>query len=77
MRKIETQKMDRHFKGKLYYVIDVAEHTETGESFIVYKALYGEYKTYIRPYEMFASEVEHEKYPDVTQKYRFELVENK
>lgn len=75
MRTIETQKMYRHFKGRLYYVIDIAEHTETGDSYIVYKALYGDYKTYIRPYEMFASEVDREKYPEVTQKYRFELVE--
>lgn len=75
MRKIETQKMYRHFKGKLYYILDVAEHTETGELYIVYKALYEDYKTYIRPYDMFVSEVDHDKYPDVTQKYRFELVE--
>lgn len=75
MRKIETQKMYQHFKGKLYYVVDIAEHTETGEKYVVYKALYGDYKTYIRPYDMFASEVEHDKYPDVAQKYRFELVE--
>ena len=74
MRIIETQKMYRHFKGNLYYVLDIASHTETGESMVVYKALYGDYKTYVRPYDMFASEVDHDKYPDVKQTYRFELV---
>ena len=58
----------------LYFVLDIAEHTETGEMMVVYKALYGDYKTYVRPYDMFASEVNHEKYPDVEQKYRFELI---
>ena len=74
MRTIEPQKMYRHFKGNLYFVLDIAEHTETGETMIVYKALYGDYKTYVRPYDMFASEVDHEKYPDAEQKYRFELI---
>ncbi len=73
MRIIETQKMYRHFKGNIYFITDIAEHTETDEMMVVYKALYGDYKTYVITYEMFASEADHEKYPDAVQKYRFEL----
>lgn len=61
-------------KNNKYLIITVAEHTETGEKFVVYKALYGECKDYIRPVDMFMSEVDHEKYPDVKQKYRFERI---
>lgn len=64
----------RHFKGKEYQVIDIAIHSETREKYIVYKALYGDFKTFIRPYDMFMSKVDKEKYPEVIQEYRFEYI---
>lgn len=75
MRELKLKRVYRHFKGDYYLVEDIANDSETGEPFVVYRKLYGDGGLWIRPLKMFLSEVDHEKYPDCEQKYRFELQE--
>ena len=67
----------KHFKGDFYLVEDIAIHSETQDKYVVYRQLYGTNNLYIRPLDMFISKVDKDKYPNVKQKYRFELQEIK
>lgn len=66
---IEIGKIYKHFKGDLYLVLDIGKYSETGELMVIYKALYGNNETWIRPYNMFIDEVNKN-----NQKYRFEKI---
>ncbi len=82
MREVKINKMYKHFKGSKAFVLTIAKHSETGEDLVVYLCIDNDNTNhvdgiYARPINMFLSEVDHEKYPDVKQKYRFELIEEK
>ena len=75
MREVQINRVYKHFKGDYYLVVDIGTDSETLEKCVIYRKLYEDGALWIRPLEMFLSEVDHEKYPDVKQKYRLELQE--
>ena len=79
-RVIQIGKKYKHFKGKMYKVLDIVYDSESNsddeyKKVVIYQALYGDKLKWARPYDMFNREVDHIKYPDVKQKYRFEEVD--
>ena len=75
MRELQIGRVYRHFKGDYYLVEGVANDSETGAPFVIYRKVYGDGGLWLRPLEMFLSKVEKEKYPDCSQECRFELQE--
>ena len=75
MRKLEVNRIYKHFKGDYYIVLGTGINSETLEEYVIYRALYGDGKVYLREINNFLSEVDYEKYPNVKQKYRLELQE--
>ena len=74
MREIKINGLYRHFKGNMYKVVGIANDSETLEKIVVYVSMKDETTLWTRPLDMFLSEVDKNKYPEVEQKYRFELV---
>ena len=75
MERVKIKGVYRHFKGDYYLLEEIAKDSETLEDTAVYRKLYGDGGLWVRPLAAFLGEVDREKYPEATQKYRFELQE--
>ena len=73
MNELKINGVYKHFKGKFYILEAIAKNSDDLEEYVVYRALYGNNELWLRKKSEFLSEVDHNKYPDVTQKYKFEL----
>ena len=76
IRKVKEGQVYKHFKGTIHKIICIAKHSETGENMVIYTHE-DTNEIWARPINMFLSEVDHKKYPDIKQKYRFELIKNR
>lgn len=74
-RKVCAGELYRHFKGELYQIVTIASHWETGETMVVYQALFGDFQVYVKPFYQFVSLVDESRYPKSPQRYEFEKVE--
>ncbi len=73
MKEVIKNRIYKHFKGDSYIVVDIATDCDTLEKKVIYRGLYEDGPLWVRSYDDFIKEVDHKKYPDVKQKYRFEL----
>lgn len=74
MNELKINRIYKHFKGDYYIVVDIGKYSETNENVVIYRKLYEDGSLWVRPVSLFLSEVDHKKYPNIKQKYRFELV---
>ena len=77
MNKLILNRVYKHFKGDYYLLVDIGKDSETLEDIVIYRKLYDDGSLWVRTKKSFLSEVDHKKYPEVKQKYKFELIEIK
>lgn len=75
VRHFKRENVDQATSEYLYKILAFASHTETGEKLVIYQGMYPPFKVCARPLDMFMSEVDRVKYPDIKQQYRFEKID--